>query len=101
MNDETAGGVHWGFWIIGAVALIWNVLGVLNFFSQMNPDAVAAMPESVRTTIEARPAWATGTFAIAVFGGAWLPSAPAEEAGCVLSVFRVATRRDCDDGPFP
>ena len=27
MNDETVGGVHWSFWVIGAFALIWNVLG--------------------------------------------------------------------------
>ena len=33
-------------------------------------DSVAAMPESYRAIIEGRPAWVTGAFAIAVFGGA-------------------------------
>ncbi len=79
MNDETVGGVHWSFWTIGAVALIWNVLGGINFFVQMNADMVAAMPETHRAIIEDRPAWATGAFAIAVFSGA---------LGCLLLLLR-------------
>ena len=79
MNDETVGGVHWSFWAIGVVALIWNVMGVVNFFMQMNPDALAAYRESERAIIEGRPAWATGAFAIAVFGGA---------LGCLLLLLR-------------
>ncbi len=79
MNDETVGGVHWSFWAIGAIALIWNVMGVINFFVQMNADALAAMPESHRAIVEGRPAWATGGFAIAVFGGA---------LGCLLLLLR-------------
>jgi len=79
MNDETVGGVHWSFWAIGTVALIWNVMGVINYFVQMNADMVAAMPETHRAIIEARPAWATGAFAIAVFGGA---------LGCLLLLLR-------------
>ena len=79
MNDENVGGVHWSFWAIGAVALIWNVMGVINFFVQMNADALAAMPESHRAIVEGRPAWATGGFAIAVFGGA---------LGCLLLLLR-------------
>ena len=70
MNNENVGGVHWSFWAIGAVALIFSGLGCMNFLSQMNAETVAAMPESYRAIVEARPAWATGAFAIAVFGGA-------------------------------
>ncbi len=79
MNDETVGGVHWSFWAIGAVTLIYNVVGVVNFFTQMNADTVAAMPELYRAIIEGRPAWATGAFAVAVFGGA---------LGCLLLLLR-------------
>ncbi len=79
MNDETVGRVHWSFWAIGAVTLIWNVLGVINFFMQMNADALASFPESHRAIVESRPAWATGAFAIAVFGGA---------LGCLLLLLR-------------
>ena len=70
MNDKVAGGVQWSFWVIGAFALIWNVLGSVNYLSQMNADMVATLPETHRAIIEGRPAWATGGFAIGVFGGA-------------------------------
>lgn len=79
MNDENVGGVHWSFWAIAAVALIWNAMGVLNYFMQMNPDVLATYRESERAIVEGRPAWATGAFAIAVFGGA---------LGCVLLLLR-------------
>ena len=79
MNDENVGGVHWSFWAIGAVALIWNIMGVINFFVQMNSDVLAAYRESERAIVEGRPAWATGAFAIAVFGGA---------LGCLLLLLR-------------
>ena len=79
MNDRTVSGVHWSFWLIGVVALIWNVAGVINFFVQMNADALAAYRESERAIVEGRPVWATGAFAIAVFGGA---------LGCILLLLR-------------
>ena len=79
MSDEDVGGVHWSFWAIGAVALVWNLMGVMNYLGQMNADVLAAMPESHRAIIEGRPAWATGGFAIAVFGGA---------LGCILLLLR-------------
>lgn len=79
MKDETAGGVHWSFWTIGVVALLWNVMGVINFIGQMNAGTLAAMPESERAIIAGRPAWATGAFALAVFGGA---------LGCLLLLLR-------------
>ena len=78
LNDKTVR-VHWSFWVIGAIALIWNVLGAINFFAQMNPDMLAAYRESERAIIEGRPAWATIAFAIAVFGGA---------LGCVLLLLK-------------
>ena len=43
MNDETVVDVHWGFWAIGAATLIYNIAGVINFFTKMNADAIAAM----------------------------------------------------------
>ncbi len=70
MNDKTMGSVHWSFWVIGVVALIWHALGSMNFVMQMNTGTVTGMPESYRAVIENRPAWATAAFAIAVFGGA-------------------------------
>ena len=79
MSAKGIGCVHWSFWVIGAIALVWNVMGVINFFVQMNPDVLAAYRESERAIVEARPVWATGAFAIAVFGGA---------LGCLLLLLR-------------
>ena len=79
MNNDTVSGVHWSFWVISVVALIWNVMGGINFIVQMNPDMLAAYRESERAIIEGRPAWATGAFALAVFGGT---------LGCLLLLLR-------------
>jgi hypothetical protein len=70
MTEKTVGGIHWSFWLIGAVALLWNVMGSINFFVQLDPDAITAYREAEQAIIEGRPAWATGAFAVAVFGGA-------------------------------
>lgn len=81
MTDENkaASAIHWSFWLIGALTLIYNLAGVMNFVAQMNADRLAAMPEGYRAIIEGRPAWATGAFAVAVFGGA---------LGCLLLLLR-------------
>jgi len=79
MNDKTVGDIHWSFWVIGAITLIFNVMGVINYFVQMNADSLTSFPEQYRPIIEGRPAWATAAFAIAVFGGA---------LGCLLLLFR-------------
>ncbi|KAA3613850.1 MAG: hypothetical protein DWQ05_16375 [Calditrichaeota bacterium] len=79
MSSEKTSGIHWSFWVIGAVMLIWNVLGVVNYFAQMNPEVVANFRESERAIIAGRPMWATAGFALAVFGGA---------LGCLLLLLR-------------
>jgi len=70
LNDKAVTRVHWSFWLISTIALVWNVLGSVNFFMQMNPDMLDAYRESERAIIQGRPAWATGAFAIAVIVGA-------------------------------
>jgi len=79
MSTKNIVGVHWSFWVIGVITLIWNIMGSINFFVQMNADALASFPETHRAIIEGRPAWATGGFALAVFAGA---------LGCVLLLLR-------------
>ncbi len=79
MENHNSGGVHWSFWAIGVFALIWNVMGVVNYFVQMDPEMLDAYRASERAIISGRPAWATGAFAIAVFGGS---------VGCVLLLWR-------------
>ena len=63
-------GVPRSFWVIGGIGLVFNLMGCVNFVSQLDPEAVASMPEAYRSIVETRPAWGTLAFAIAVFGGA-------------------------------
>ncbi len=60
------------FWIVSIVALLWNLMGVLAYLGEayMSEEAFALLSEGERTLYEARPAWVTGAFAIAVFAGA-------------------------------
>ncbi len=81
MNDETVASAHWSFWVIGGVALIWNVMGCANFLAQMNPEVLDSFSETARALVVGRPAWATGAFAISQFGGA---------LGCLLLLLRKA-----------
>lgn len=79
MSDVTPRRVHWSFWIIVIIALVWNVAGTVNFFVQMNPDMMPAYRDSERVIIESRPLWATASFAVAVMGGA---------IGCLVLLLR-------------
>jgi hypothetical protein len=59
------------YWIISVVALIWNAMGVMRYLMQaydtegfraeFNADQLALL--------DSTPAWGTGVFAVAVFGG--------------------------------
>ncbi len=82
MNNETAKVLHWSFWLISVVALLWNLGGTINYLMQTNPEFVATLPETHRAIIEGRSGWATAGFAIGVFGGA---------LGGVLLLFRKST----------
>lgn len=79
MNEIPVGRVHWSFWLIVSISLVFSLLGCMNFITQMNAEMVALMPEAYRTIVESRPAWGTAAFAVAVFGGA---------LGCVLLLLR-------------
>ena len=60
-----------GFWIIGIVALIWNLMGVYAYLQDayMSAEDLAALPAELQALYENVPAWVTGAYAIAVFGG--------------------------------
>ena len=60
---------HWSFWVICIVALIWSLMGSINFVMQTNSEMVASFPEAAQSLITSRPPWATIAFAVAVFGG--------------------------------
>lgn len=68
--SEERNRVHWSFWLICTIAVIWNVIGSVNFLIQLNPEMIDAYRESERAIVLNRPVWATAGFALAVFGGA-------------------------------
>jgi len=59
------------FWGVSIAALLWSLIGVFMYLSQVSMDQtqLAALPEGRRILIESAPAWQTGAFAIAVFSG--------------------------------
>ncbi|MBT8312768.1 MAG: hypothetical protein HKP23_08065 [Flavobacteriaceae bacterium] len=59
------------FWIVSVLALIWNLLGVLNYLAQafITEEMKTEYTAEQLTLIEGRPAWVTAAFAIAVWGG--------------------------------
>ncbi|MBO6532480.1 MAG: hypothetical protein JJ885_12520 [Muricauda sp.] len=59
------------FWVVSVIALLWNLLGVMNYLNQaFNQVALMeAMNQAQREVFEGIPAWATAAFAIAVFSG--------------------------------
>jgi len=70
MTQEISKPPVW-FWIVAAVALVWNLLGVSAFVMQvsMSTETLAALPEAERALYENFPLWALIAFAAAVFGG--------------------------------
>jgi hypothetical protein len=72
---------HWSFWAIGVTMLVWNAMGCANYLMQADPETLAGYSEAARSLVSGRPAWATGAFAVAVFGGA---------LGCLLMLLRRA-----------
>ena len=83
MASESLTTVPRGFWIVSGLFLVWNLLGVFAFVMQttMSEEALAALPEAQRNLHLSTPAWATGAFGVAVFGGT---------LGCVLLLIRKA-----------
>ena len=71
MSDDVNGGPSTNFWIIGGAALIWNLIGLAVYISQVTagPEAYANYTEAQQAFMTGRPAWSTSAFAIAVSTG--------------------------------
>lgn len=69
------------FWIIGIIALIWNLMGVAAYLMQayMTEEDLLALPVEEQSLYADIPAWVTAAYALAVFGGA---------LGCILLLLR-------------
>lgn len=71
------------FYIISVAALLWNVIGVMQYIMRvtMSDAALSALPENQQAFIQDSPSWAIAAFAIATNAGA---------LGCVLLLLRNA-----------
>jgi len=81
MSEESTGKLPTSFYIISGAALVWNLIGVMNYVLQVTitQEALNALPEAKRLLLENAPVWATSAFAIAVNAGA---------LGCLLLLLR-------------
>lgn len=59
------------FWIIAALALAWNALGVMAYIADVSqtPEQLASQSQAIQDLVASRPVWATSAFAIAVVAG--------------------------------
>lgn len=74
------------FWILSAVALIWNLMGVFAYLADANIsiEDLEQMSQAKRLLYESQPVWVTGAYAIAVWGGT---------LGCILLLLRTKWAR--------
>lgn len=59
------------FWIIGALALLWNTMGLAAYFEfyTISAEDFAALRPEQQDLFANQPFWLTAAFAIAVFAG--------------------------------
>ena len=59
------------FWVFGAAALVWNLIGLVMYISSvtMSPEAMAQMTADAQAFYASTPKWATAAFALAVNAG--------------------------------
>ncbi|GAA0822802.1 hypothetical protein GCM10009111_31660 [Colwellia asteriadis] len=59
------------FMVVAIIALLWNLIGVLAFISQITitPELLEQLPPAEQAMYLNMPLWANGAFAVAVFAG--------------------------------
>ena len=59
------------FKAVVALALVWNLMGIFNFYTQitLTEEAIAALPLAEQELMNTTPLWSQIAFAIGVFGG--------------------------------
>lgn len=62
-------GLHWSFWLIGGLSLVWHALGTFNFALQTQPEMMEGMPVWWHAVVATRPWWASLAMLVAVVGG--------------------------------
>jgi len=72
MSDELNGRPTTNFWVISGAALVWNLIGLLFYVSEVTatPEAMAeGFSQAQIDFLIGKPVWATAAFAIAVNAG--------------------------------
>lgn len=72
----------WWFWLVSGIALLWNLMGVGAYISDMrmsHEDMVKNYGQALADAAQSQPAFVTGAYAFAVFGGV---------LGCLLLLLR-------------
>jgi hypothetical protein len=59
------------FWVISGLALVWNLIGVINYLGQvlMTDKILKSLPKEQQLMYQDVPSWVTAAFAVAVFSG--------------------------------
>ena len=67
-ESRDVGEVPAWFWVIGVLALLFELLGCVMYWSQVSADP-ASLPIDQRALQEAMPVWMTAAYAVAVWVG--------------------------------
>ena len=73
MSDVLNGRPTTNFWIIAGAALVWNLIGILFYFSEVTATPEVMVENYSQAQVDfliGKPFWATAAFAIAVNAGA-------------------------------
>ena len=59
------------FWVISGLALVWNLIGVINYLGQvlMTDEVLKSLPKEQQLMYQDVPSWVIAAFAVAVFSG--------------------------------
>ena len=71
MSDLLNGRPTTTFWIVGGAALVWNLVGLVFYYSHvtMTPEALEGFTDAQQEFFNSTPMWATSAYAIAVNAG--------------------------------
>ncbi len=81
MSEEVTSGPPRSFYVISGVALVWNIIGVMQYVMRvtMTDAAIAALPADQQAFVNGTPSWTLAAFAIATNAGA---------LGCLLLLLK-------------
>ncbi len=68
----TANKPNTGFWVIGVLGLLWNLVGIFFWVSEnflMTEEMIAALPPEQAELMNAAPSWGVYVYGIATIGG--------------------------------